>query len=384
MTSRMRYILVLVLVLVQFVVVMACGEKQLDMPRSTSVTTDKNTVEQPTHDYVLKSPWDLRFYDNDVSMHTIQCPEPTDGLLMNIPDRLKNGNVDDKAWSSLTEISNKINLLSDEAVAEGSVAAASCVLDHLFYWAQNDAFVVDSECQKGGDHWKHGYDRSNLINGILTIPYLQIRSASALDESKKSAVLSWFELLFLCSRTRAEGMLVDAQESGFGPHNQVYPALLAVVTLAIALDRPGAFNWAIEKYQQSISTISADGTSSNEVAHKKGWALHYHTLIVNFSVHLSLLGEINDVTVLLDDPALTRLTERVLDSYDDPAYLEELTGFNQTQNPLTTPWNLSWVEHLKRYSDDPRVSKLAKQFQWKLDHTHTGGNPEYWWPEYWE
>ena len=92
----------------------------------------------------------------------------------------------------------------------------------------------------------------------------------------------------------------------------------------------------------------------------------------------------NGVTGLMDDPALVRLTQRVLNSYDDPAYLEELTGFDQTQNPLTTPWNLSWVEHLKRYSEDPRVSKLAKQFQWKLAHTHTGGNPEYWWPEYWK
>ena len=382
MAWRMRHILVLVLV--QFTAVMACGDKQADLSKSTTVTTHEETVEQTALNYVLKSPWDTRFLDKDVPIHTVQCRKSADDLLVNIPDRLENGNVDEKAWTSLTDISNQINLLSDQAVVEGDLAAASCVLDHLFYWAQNDAFIVENECHEGGDHWKHGYDRSNFINGILTIPYLQIRSASTLDETKKSLVLSWFESLYLCSRTRAEGMLLDAEENGFGPHNQVYPALLAVATIAIALDQPGEFNWAIEKYQHSIGTISADGTSANELAHKMGWALHYHTLIVNFSVHLSLLGEINGVTGLMDDPALVRLTKRVLDSYDDPAYLEELTGFDQTQNPLTTPWNLSWVEHLRRYSDDPRVAKLTKQFQWKMAHTHTGGNPEYWWPEYWK
>ena len=42
-------------------------------------------------------------------------------------------------------------------------------------------------------------------------------------------------------------------------------------------------NWAIEKYRESIATISADGTAANEIAHKKGWTIHYHTLIENFS-----------------------------------------------------------------------------------------------------
>ena len=73
-----------------------------------------------------------------------------------------------------------------------------------------------------------------------------------------------------------------------------------------------------------------------------------------------------------------------MDSYNDSTYIEELTGYEQTQNPLKTPWNLSWVEHLKWFNTDPRLSQLAKQFKWKIDHTHTGGHPEYWWSEYWE
>ena len=383
MPSVIRHIAVLVFGLV-LVAVVACGDKKADMSTFTTVTTNEETVGQMAFNYVLKSPWDTRVFHNDAPMNTVQCPKSSDDLPINIPDRLENGDVDEKAWTSLRDISNKINRLSDQAVSEGSLGAASCVLDYLLFWAQKDAFIVDNECRQGGDHWEHGYDRSNFTNGILVIPYLQIRNASTLDETKKSVVLSWFESLYLCSRTRAEGMLLNAQKKGYGPHNQLYPALLAVATIAIALDQPDGFNWAIEKYQQSIDTISADGTSANEVVHKMGWTLHYHTLIVNFSVHLSLLGDINGVTGLMDDPALVRLTQRVLNSYDDPAYLEKLTGFDQTQNPLTTPWNLSWVEHLRRYSDDPRVSKLAKQFQWKLDHTHTGGNPEYWWPEYWK
>jgi hypothetical protein len=291
--------------------------------------------------------------------------------------------VDKAAWADLTKLSTDIVIpLSDQAVSTGSQAATMCVLDYLYCWAQNDAFIMNNECQVGGIHWKHGYDRSNFTNGTLIIPYLQIRNALALDETKRSALLSWFERLYMCNRTRAEGMLLDAQENGFGPHNQIYPALLAVATTAIASDKTDGFNWAIENYRQSIATISADGTAANEVAHKMERTLHYHTLIENFSVHLSLLGEINGLTGLFDDPALIRLTNLVLDSYDGSTYLEELTGYEQTWNPLTTPWNLSWLEHLKRYNEDPRVLRLATQYQWQMDHSHTGGHPEYSWPEH--
>jgi hypothetical protein len=334
--------------------------------------------------YDLKSPWDTRIFDDATALSGGQCPD-TMGLPTQIPDRLENGGVDQKAWDELSNIFG-IVILSDLAASEGNKAAAICVLDNLYYWAQNDAFVVNKECdpfhKQLGMTSGHGYDRANFINGILAIPYLQIRNASILDKSKKTAVLSWFEKLYLCSRTRAEEMLLHAQENGLGPHNQTYPALLSVATTSVVLDKTDGFEWSIEKYKESIATISDDGTSPNEIAHKMEWTLHYHTVIVNFSVHLSLLGEMNGFSGLFKDAALVRLTNLVLDSYFGATYLEGLTGYEQTQNPLTTPWNLSWLEHLKRYSEDPRVSQLATRFQWKMDHSHTGGHPEYWWPEH--
>jgi len=48
----------------------------------------------------------------------------------------------------------------------------------------------------------------------------------------------------------------------------------------------------------------------------------------------------NGFTGLFEDPVLLRLAQQVLDSYDSPTYLENLTGHEQTQDPLTTPWNL--------------------------------------------
>ena len=330
--------------------------------------------------YMLNSPWDTRIFNNDTP---VKCPNPA-GLPTQIPDRLENGKVDQKAWDEISNV-NTMLILSDLAAEKGSRTAASCILDHLYYWAQNNAFIVDKECTTGsGEHWIHGYDRSNFINGVLAIPYLQIRNNSSLDKLKKTAVISWFEKLYVCSKTRAEGMLANSQKNGLGPHNQTYPALLAVATTSLILDKSDEFKWAIEQYKKSIATISEDGTSANETAHKKGWTIHYHTVIVNFSVHLALLGEINGFTGLFNDPSLLLLTKQVLDSYDDSSYLKKLTGYEQTQDPLTTPWNLSWTEHMKRYNEDPRITKLAKKFQWKMDHSHTGGHPEYWWQEYWK
>lgn len=353
-------------------------------PTNTTPYVGKN-AEAVTH-YDLKSPWDTRTFNDDTALSKGRCPNPM-GLPTQIPDRLKNGGVDQKAWDELSNIFD-IVILSDLAASKGNKDAAVCVLDNLYYWAQNDAFIVNKECDPSHKQHEmtsgHGYDRANFINGILAIPYLQIRNASVLDESKKTTVLSWFEKLYLCSRTRAEGMLLHAQENGLGPHNQTYPALLSVATTSLVLDKTDGFEWSIEKYKGSIATVSEDGTSPNEIAYKMEWTLHYHTLIVNFSVHLSLLGEMNGFRGLFKDAALIRLTNLVLDSYFGSTYLEELTGYEQTQNPLTTPWNLSWVEHLKRYSKDPRVSQLATQFQWKMDHSHTGGHPEYWWSEHME
>ena len=365
------------------VLLMGCssGLSQEDVSATATADARENLYVSATLTYDLRAPWDTRIFNDPSPLSRDQCPDPKN-LPTRIPDRLENGAVDQKAWDELYNISD-IVVLSDLAASKGNTAAAVCVLDNLYYWALSDAFIVKKECETGSnDHWIHGYDRSNFINGILAIPYLQIRSDLTLDKSKTDTVLSWFEKLYLCSKTRAEGMLSNAQENGLGPHNQTYPALLSVATTSLVLDNVDEFEWTMERYKESISTISKDGTSPNEIAHKMDWALHYHTLIVNFSVHLSLLGEMNGFTGLFNDPALLRLTKQVLDSYDNPTYLENLTGYEQTQDPLTTPWNLSWVEHLKRYSEDPRVSQLATEFHWKMDHTHTGGHPEYWWSDH--
>ena len=396
--DALKYWIALLCSLVLAVVVGCAGSSEPPTPTATPpprLTSTPNQDPTKTTPYVeknggavtnydLKSPWDTRIFDDATALSGGQCPNPI-GLPTQIPDRLENGGVDQKAWDELSNILD-IVILSDLAASKGNKAAAGCVLDNLYYWAQNDAFVINKECDPSHKQLEmtsgHGYDRANFINGILAIPYLQIRNASMLDKSKKTTVLSWFEKLYLCSRTRAEGMLLHAQKNGLGPHNQTYPALLSVATTSIVLDKTDGFEWSIEKYKESISTVSGDGTSPNEIAHKMDWALHYHTVIVNFSVHLSLLGEMNGFRGLFKDAALIRLTNLVLDSYFGSTYLEELTGYEQTQNPLTTPWNLSWVEHLKRYSKDSRVSELATRFQWEMDHSHTGGHPEYWWPEH--
>lgn len=381
----------LIVICVILLSLVACSSNvQIDFEVEMNSTPLALSVPEPaptskieaTTNYNLKSPWDTRLFKSDAALLSGQCPDPK-GLPTQIPDRLENGENDETAWATLTNIDD-ILLLSDLAVSKGSQAAATCVLDHLNYWAENDAFIVDKECRIDGAHWEHGYDRSNFTNGVLAIPFLQIRNAPILDKAKKTNVLSWFEKLYLCNRTRAEGMLLDAQENGLGPHNQLYPALLAVATTSLVLDKTDGFNWSIEKYKQSIGTIAEDGTALNEVANKMEWTLHYHTVIENFCVHLSLLGHLNGFTGLFEEPSFLRLTQLVLDSYDDPTYIEELTGYEQTQNPLTTPWNLSWVEHLKRFNTDPRLSQLATKFKWQMNHTHTGGHPEYWWVEYWE
>ena len=241
----------LLLLIVALTVMVGCGgvgqARETSFPTSTHKLTGTTPYVEKKDEavvhYALRSPWDTHAFKNGIELPPGQCPQPT-GLPTQIPDRLENGAVNEAAWSNIG--SDIVIPLSDQAISEGSQAAAICVLDYLYFWARNNAFVIDRECNADGPHWEHGYDRSNFITGTLAIPYLQIRNASVLDETKRSVVLSWFERLHMCNKTRAKGMLLDAQENGLGPHNQTYSALLAVAATSIALGKGGEFNWAIE------------------------------------------------------------------------------------------------------------------------------------------
>ena len=195
MLKRLLGISVILLLLV------ACSEsntEQPDIEATVQGSVQESLTTTPTSQistqYKLKSPWDTRIFNNDAALSRGQCPNPM-GLPTQIPDRLENGEVDQKAWDELSNILD-IVILSDLAVSKGNKAAAGCVLDNLYYWAQNDAFVINKECDPSHKQLEmtsgHGYDRANFINGILAIPYLQIRNAPTLDESKKTTVLSWF------------------------------------------------------------------------------------------------------------------------------------------------------------------------------------------------
>ena len=133
---------------------------------TTNPTYQMGTV---VYQYKLKSPWDTRIFNNDAPGS--KCSNPI-GLPIHIPNRLKNGEVDQKAWDAFTNVDN-ILFLSDEAASKGNNIAASCVLEHLYYWAQNDAFIVNKECAtRSKEHWIHGYDRSNFINGVFYLSSL--------------------------------------------------------------------------------------------------------------------------------------------------------------------------------------------------------------------
>ena len=53
--------------------------------------------------YKLKSPWDTRIFNNDAQGN--KCSNPV-GLPIHIPDRLENGEVDQKAWDAFTNVDN--------------------------------------------------------------------------------------------------------------------------------------------------------------------------------------------------------------------------------------------------------------------------------------
>ena len=77
--------------------------------------------------YILNSPWDTRIFNNDTP---VKCPNPA-GLPTQIPDRLENGKVDQKAWDEISNV-NTMLILSDLAAEKGSRTAASCIFCLLY------------------------------------------------------------------------------------------------------------------------------------------------------------------------------------------------------------------------------------------------------------
>ena len=77
---------------------------------TTNPTYQMGTV---VYQYKLKSPWDTRIFNNDAPGS--KCSNPI-GLPIHIPNRLKNGEVDQKAWDAFTNVDNILQYTIGHAV----------------------------------------------------------------------------------------------------------------------------------------------------------------------------------------------------------------------------------------------------------------------------
>ena len=365
-------------------------------------STYRVTISAPgvvTHDQVRRPVADGEVIDFDVEMADggLRPPFPmmtfvgqaaASGALGDMPRQLQIPwrNMDDKEFD--TEQLERFNAmffgvvdLSDRAYRDADIAAAMELKELYRELAVGNAFYRDEECNPhGGDeHWRGGYLRSLITNG-LAFSYMKIQpSIEERSPADAAAIELWFEVMQQCSRNRAELMIAGTMNDPEGPHNMRYPALSAIMTSSIILDDVATFDWAVSRLRDTLARLRDDGSALSEILHKGASAYHYHMTIVNWVVHMAVMGELNDRSVMGED-GFRHLVELMTRAHDNPQYFEDETDEDQL-HVLERPWDYGWMVHLRYLRPDPRLEGALQTFRTKMFHEQTGGDPWLWWEQ---
>ena len=200
--------------------------------------------------------------------------------------------------------------------------------------AANDAFLHKSVNNMG--HSVRKWALATMGNSYLKMT--QPVNAPPVPAKTKKAIESWF--VELAEETKKYYSNRPLRKV----NNHDYWAAWAVMTVAVITDRKDLFSWSVEKYYEGISQVTEEGYLPTEMK-RETRALSYHNYAMHPLVWLALFGEANGYPLFAaNDYALKRVTKNILIGIKSPKVFEELSGYEQNTERLTTNYNLAWME----------------------------------------
>jgi poly(beta-D-mannuronate) lyase len=295
------------------------------------------------------------------SVERFECPSP----LLAVRDVTVEGFYADKdssivnpqalaryrqATKPLADYATQITTISDTFVRSSppNLAVARCTLDWLEAWAGQGA-LLGRVSQQGI------YERTWSLSSIGA-SYLKVRDAEGLDVIKGRRVETWIRQL------AGEVTAYHATRAGSDTlNNHAYWAGQGTMLAGVAVNDKSLFGWGTERYRLGISQIQEDGTLPLEAA-RKSKARYYHDFALMPLVLIAEVAAQNGIDLYGEQGgAVRRLADRVINTLDDPAFFQRLTGVRQDWVGELNGASLAWAEpYYTRFGDQRLVPWLLR------------------------
>jgi len=261
-------------------------------------------------------------------------PEPSAGIIgvqyytdgrSSVEDRnLKRKNVD--ASASTLKVINYVGRLTARYKLSGGTdhASARCAFAAIYKWAASDALRGPFNIQGNGT-------RRWAVNA-LAVDFVEISRSSDLRPGQLGIVRDWFNRQAYEIRRTIEYQ-----------NNHLYWAAAAVAAAAVASGNDDHFTWAIKAATTGLNEVTAQGALPRELRRGRR-ALYYHAFAIEPLVQIAALARKRGIDLYkVNDHALVRLGDFIIEQDKDPVKINELSGSEQEWSGFTKD-NLSWGE----------------------------------------
>ncbi|WP_445504042.1 alginate lyase family protein [Microvirga sp. G4-2] len=233
-----------------------------------------------------------------------------------------------------------------------NTAASACALTWLDSWAKANA-LTDMRTRQAS------HNQGQAVGGIA-LAYLQIRHAPGLPNEQKKRVEAWLNTL---GHQVADAM--DKNNGVSSRNNHRYWNGLSAIAAGIATGDQKLIKWGAESARIGIRQITKDGTLPLELKRAKR-ARDYHNFAAEPLIATAELARTQGIDLYAEnDKALSRLVNRVVESFTDPSFFEKATGSKQEpySGDGTVPDSrIAWLEiYQSRFPSEKAEALLASR-----------------------
>ena len=152
-------------------------------------------------------------------------------------------------------------------------------------------------------------------------------------------------------------LATDIQKDYLGPkamkNNHATWAGVSIMMSAIALDDKNLFDWALQKYRESVDQIQDDGTLPLELA-RKGEALHYHYWTLTPLSIIAAYAEVNQVDLWsYRDHRIDRLEKLLIPTLSNPDEFEKVNHMKPARDLIGA--DHAWTEFFYKRTHVPEI-----------------------------
>jgi len=255
----------------------------------------------------LRSPWDRKpvtLKDSGYSCPNI-APLPKDIDASSFYNDEQHSKIDPKLKAKYDAAQEQFRGIAAQSIdaaekfrSSGSRDAAACVLKILDTEA-------DAAAMTGSMSSNQAYYVQNWTIGALAVTWLKVRQADPGTPEDRAKAIAW--MTKVAHSTEDYFTARHLKGTNDGTNNHFYWAGFAVMSVGIAADDRGLFDWGVSTYNEAMSRIQPDGTLPLEMARGQR-ALHYHVFALAPLTMMAEMGFANGLDLYnANNGALRRL-----------------------------------------------------------------------------